>query len=429
MELRYRAIGRPLAAALASILAAPLPAQAQSAIAISGIFKVSVETLRIGQGAAARVGRNNSETRVADDSSRIAFNVTEDLGGGLQAIGQVTLQLPMSSGNVLQASGNTHLGMRSASMGRLFIGRQDVHYYNNESFLTYLAGDLRADSISVVSFMRDGVTAIAGATRTPNIIHYLTPNWGGFTAILAYSTGPSPGPATGQPNGSNVGAAFNPALIAQPQQGDLQSGIRKGYAIHVNPNFAGPNYRVGWSYWKSRPDVVAGATQPGNTLSSGDQLGNKLYGSFDVSGLRIGVVVDKSRIKASTPGAGLAGVSGIGGIAGGAFSAGTELGNRTAWSIPMTYATGNNRFHFHYTRARDDRATQGIRDGARMIALSYQYLLSKRTAVGLTYAKITNDTGAAYNFFTSTSLGNSAGSAVTAGEDPRIFSGTIRHAF
>ena len=89
---------------------------------------------------------------------------------------------------------------------------------------------------------------------------------------------------------------------------------------------------------------------------------------------------------------------------------------------------GNNQFHFHYTKARDDKVT-AAQDGAKMIALSYQYTLSKRTSVGLTYAKITNDAGAAYNLFTTASLGNSTGAAVAAGEDPRIFAGTIRHAF
>ena len=88
---------------------------------------------------------------------------------------------------------------------------------------------------------------------------------------------------------------------------------------------------------------------------------------------------------------------------------------------------GNNQFHFHYTRARDDRITVA-QDGARMVALSYQYTLSKRTSVGITYAKITNDAGAAYNFFTATSLG-SASAAIAAGEDPRMLAGTIRHAF
>src|SRR4051812_2154349 len=179
-----------LAVAVAGALAAPGLAMAQSSVTISGIWKASLENLRIGSPGAGRVGLNTSENRVADDSSRILFNVVEDLGGGLQAISQAALRMPMASGNVIAMSGNTHVGLRSASLGRIFVGRQDVHYGNTESDMSVLAGDLRADSVSILAYMANGV-AVANATRTPNIIHYTTPNFGGFTAIVAYSTGPT----------------------------------------------------------------------------------------------------------------------------------------------------------------------------------------------------------------------------------------------
>ncbi len=385
-----------LAVAVAGALAAPGLALAQSSVTISGIFKASLESHRIGSPGAARAGLNNSETRISDDSSRIIFNVVEDLGGGLQAIGQADLRLPLASGNFVAFSGNTHVGLRSKTMGRIFVGRQDVHYVNTESNLTSLAGDLRADSVSLLAFMRDGTTAIAGATRTPNIIHYTSPNWGGFTVIGGYSTGPT-GAATGQPNNTGVASAA--------QQTDLSTGIRKGRAFVLNPNYEAANWQVGYSYWNSRPD------SGGATLGTGDQRSDKLYGSFKIAGFKLGLAWDRSRVRSST-----------------GATPGTTLGNRTAWSIPIGYVMGNNQFHFHYTKARDDKAT-AAQDGAKMIALSYQYTLSKRTSVGLTYAKITNDAAAAYNLFTTTSLGNSTGAAVAAGEDPRIFAGTIRHAF
>jgi predicted porin len=366
-----------LAVAVAGALAAPGLALAQSSVTISGVFKVSLENLKI----PGRVGVNTSETRLSDDSSRIIFNVVEDLGGGLQAIGQVDMRVNMEQGT-LAASGNDHVGFRSKTMGRFFIGRQDLHYFNRESNLTDLAGSLRADSISLIAFTRDG-TAIAGATRTPNVMHYTSPNWGGFTVVAAYSTG------------------SNPASTATGQ-GDLASAIRKGSAWNINPNFASGNWQAGWSYWQSKSDVT------GATLATGDQRSNRLYGSFRIAGFKLGLAWDKSRIKSQATGANLA--------------------ERTAWSLPVSYTMGNNQFHFHYTRARDDRATAAS-DGGKMVALSYQYTLSKRTSVGLTYAKITNDAAAAYNFFTSASLGNSAGAGVAAGEDPRLFAGTIRHAF
>jgi len=414
-----------LVVAVAGALAAPGVALAQSSVTISGIFKASLENMRIGSptvGVPAivnqavtvgRTGLNTSENRISDDSSRILFNVVEDLGGGLQAIGQADLRMPMGSGNFIAMSGNTHVGLRSASLGRIFVGRQDVHYGNTESDMSVLAGDLRADSVSLAAYMRDGTTAIAGATRTPNIIHYTTPNFSGFTAIVAYSTGPA-GNATGQ--------ATSTGVVGANQQADLISGIRKGSAFHVNPNYAASNFQVGYSYWNSKPDGG------GATLATGDQRSDKIYGSFKIAGFKIGLSWDKSRIKASTASAGgLAGVTGTGGVVGGAFNSGTEIGSRTSWSLPISYIMGNNGFHFHYTKNRDDKATN-VQDGAKMVALSYQYTLSKRTSVGLTYAKITNDVGAAYNFFTVSSLGNSA-SNVNAGEDPRLIAATIRHAF
>jgi predicted porin len=284
-----------------------------------------------------------------------------------------------------------------------------VHYVNTESYLA-LKGDLRADSTSLLSFVQG--TAIANASRTQNIIHYTTPNWGGFTVIAGFSTNPS-----GQ---------------------DLDGGTvaRKGRAWVVNPNFEGRNFQIGYSYWSSKPDAgttttfacngaptnvtaatsnVTGVTTISATCAAGtttaavaavDQRGDRLYGSYAWGGLRVGLAWDKSRLKTIT---------------------GTETNRRTAWSIPVGYVWGPHEIHGHYTKARDDKVT-AAQDGAKMIALSYAYNLSKRTALAFTYAKIRNDTGATYNFFTSTSLGDAAG-AVLAGEDPRIFAFTMRHAF
>ncbi|MEO7157049.1 MAG: porin, partial [Vicinamibacterales bacterium] len=139
-----------LAVAVAGALAAPGLALAQSSVTISGIFKVSLDNQRIGSPVAARAGTNTSETRIADDSSRVIFNVVEDLGGGLQAIAQLDWRIQFDQGQDA-ISGNNHVGLRSKSMGRIFVGRQDLHYFNRESNLTDLAGSLKADSISLLA--------------------------------------------------------------------------------------------------------------------------------------------------------------------------------------------------------------------------------------------------------------------------------------
>lgn len=367
-----------LAVAVAGALAAPGLAMAQSSVTISGIFKASLENIRIGSKVAAT---NATESRIADDSSRIIFNVKEDLGGGLAAIGQIDVRFNISSGvaGSTAASGNTHVGLLSNSLGKFIVGRQDVHYFNNESSLTALAGDLRADSISLMSSAGGGTQAIAVTSRTSQVMQYTSPNFGGFTISGAYST-----------NGANG------------VQTDTTTTVRKGSSWNLNPNFKGSNFQVGWSYYRSKNDGG------GATLATGDQKSNKLYGSFNIAGFKLGLAWDKSTITDTT------------GVAG-------DISERTAWTFPVSYNMGAHGFHAHYTKARDDQKIAGD-NSAKMFAMSYQYSLSKRTSVGLTYAKITNAAAATYNFFTGTSLGNSPAAAAV-GEDPRLFAATLRHAF
>jgi predicted porin len=367
-----------IAVAVAGMFAAPA-ALAQTSVTISGLLKGGFESLSYGNSA-----RNNTgQSGVVDDSSRIVFNVVEDLGGGLRAIGQVDVRGTGGgdSNAGLSAAGNTHVGLQSKAWGRIFIGRQDLHYFNRESDLTSKAS-LRADSISILAYVAPGTNqAIAGATRTGNVVHYTTPNWGGFTLIAAYSS-----------TGNTTNA-----------ESDIGSGIRDGYAWNLNPNFAAANFQVGYSYWNSKPDGGA------NTLAAGNQRGDRLYGSYTFPfGLKIGLAWDKSKIKGATNG--------------------VEIANRQAWSLPISYTWGNHSVHFHYDKANNDKTTAAD-DAATMWAIAYAYDLSKRTSAALTYAKISNKPGAAYNLFTSTGALGLGNVAPAPGEDPKMFGVTMRHAF
>lgn len=367
-----------LAVAVAGVFAAPAVAFAQSSVTISGLLKGGIENVSYSNVAAPGLA-NKSQHGVADDSSRIIFNVTEDLGGGMAAIGQLDMRIKpddlqgaaaTNPSNVV--SGNSFFGLRSSQWGTISIGRRDLHYFNRESNLTDKAS-LRADSISLLAFAGGGGTAIAGATRTQNVVHYLSPNWSGFTFILAYSSNPS---AT---------------------EGDINSGIRRGSAWNFNPNFQAANWQVGYSYWDSKPDAV----------TNGNQRGDRLYGSYVFPfGLKLGLAWDKSRIKTTT---------------------GVTTSKRDVWSLPIGYTWGNHNIYFHYDHAGNDKATAAD-DKATMWALAYAYDLSKRTSVAVSYARINNHSGAFYNFFTNASLG--VGQIATpVGADPRMFGVTMRHAF
>jgi len=368
-----------LALAVAGVLAAPAVAMAQSAVTISGVFKASLDNFSIGNPNAARpAGGNTSETRVTDNSSRLIFGITEDIGGGMSGIAQVDMRLNTDTG-ALAASGNTWVGLRGTSWGTVTLGRHDLHYGKQPDDIAVKAGALQAASVSLMDFVPNGTTAIAGATRTNNVLRYDSPNWSGFAFTAAYSSNP-----TGQ-------------------EADLTSGVRKGNAWNFNPTYTANNFGVGWSYWNQKAD--AGGVSA--TLGGSDQKSNVFYGYWTGGGFKVGAALNQSKVENGTTGA--------------------QLFDRRAWTIPVSWTSGSHNVYAHYTKANKDKVA-GDGTEAKMIAVAYVYDLSKRTSVGVTYAKIDNGANAAYNFFTNTTFGG-ANTASLAGEDPRLLALTLRHAF
>jgi len=408
-----------IAVAVAGVFAAPA-AFAQSSVTISGQIKGGFEQLKLSNAATGVNRGNTSQTGVVDDSSALVFSVTEDLGGGLAAVVRLDMRIkPDDGGGVNSAagaitgtynagnviSGNSHFGLLSKEWGRIVFGRQDLHYFNTESNITD-KGSLRASSTSLLSYI--GGAAIANATRTTNVVHYLSPNWSGFTFILAYSS-----------NQFNTEADIGGSTAAGANT------IRKGSAWNFNPNFAAANWQVGYSYWDAKPDFTGPLVAQLNasygsavaTAAPVNQRGDRFYGSYVFPfGLKIGLAYDNTKFKNVVTGA--------------------TTNKRDAWSLPVSYAWGNHTVHVNYSKAGDDKQVNG-EQGAQMWAFAYSYDLSKRTSLALTYAQIKNKNpdslgvgGGTYNLFTSTSLGlgGSAG-AMTPGEDPKMFGLTMRHAF
>jgi len=401
---------RLLAVAVAGALAAPAVAMAQSSVTIAGVFKVGFDSYSISSpGATRTTGVNgssfhNNEMRVSDQSSAIRFNVVEDISSGLQAVAQLDVRFQPDQGNAgvssnVIGSGNTWVGLRGNSWGTISLGRFDLHYGKQPDDIASKAGSLMASSNAIMAYAGGGATAIGNATRTQNVIRYDTPNWSGFTLTAAYSTNPG-GP-----------------------EADLNSSASKGYAFNLNPQFASGPWGVGWSTWRSQADA---GVQTGFTAAGGfavpitapttqlELTGNIVYGWFSFPfGLKLGLAIDRSSIDTKTL----------------ATNTTAASSKRTAFNVPVSYNFGPHTVYFSYSQARNDTATTAD-DGAKLIALAYNFDLSKRTAVGVTYAKITNDSGATYNFFTNTPAGfGSSGSTLAAGEDASLLSLVLRHAF
>lgn len=362
-----------LALAVASVLAAPATALAQ--VTISGVFKVGIDQYKISN--TARTG-NTNEMRITDNSSRIIFSVTEDLGGGLAAIGQWDVRSAMDSGSAMATSGNTWVGLRSSSWGSLTLGRHDLHYGKQPDDTAAKAGALMAAAVSLMDFVGGGGTAIAVTSRTANVVKWDSPSWGGFTLTAAYGMAGSV---------AATGAAAN--------EGDL-GGAEKGNMWNLNPAFTASNWQIGASLYHSAQEAT-GAEQEGQVV----------YGYMRFGGWKIGAAYNSSSVS---------------------NAAGADTSDRNAWTIPASFTTGAHNFYVHYTKADDDDIMPGD-ESAKMWAFAYVYDLSKRTSMGVTVTKLDNGPQAAYNFFTNTGALGSTNSTLTAGEDGQLIAFTVRHAF
>ena len=111
-----------IAAAVAGLIA--VPALAQTNVTISGRFAVGYQNYSLSGGGTTGKDTYNG---ISDQSSRLIFNVVEDLGGGLKAWGQVDSRFAPDVGGATWAGGNTGMGLMG-SWGKFTMGRWDVHY-------------------------------------------------------------------------------------------------------------------------------------------------------------------------------------------------------------------------------------------------------------------------------------------------------------
>ena len=416
-----------LVVAVAGALAAPAVALAQTAakspgayqvspadagggtsVTISGNFLMSLENQNVGNAAATRL--KNSETRLQDESSSLVFGVKENLGNGLAAVGRLDFKFNAPAGT-LGAFGESWIGLDSKTWGSVTAGRHSLHYFKAPDDSYFLGASYRVHPSTLLDFAGAGRVAIANATRTPNTIKWTSPSFSGLQAIVAYSASP-----TGANGVSADSTAGNTA--------------RDGRGWNINPTYTSDNWAAGYSFWDAKTDaptavysaalqglgnnggLPAAGTPAVGQLASADQRSDSFYGHYTSGGWKLGFIWNKTKLTAAATAAGLA-------------PTGAEVGNRTAWSIPLRYATGPHAFMAAYTRASDDSATP-LQDGAKMWALTYAYTLSKRTFLALSWANLKNDGAGAYTPYVSSA---SVNGGLAPGESARTIALGIRHNF
>ncbi|MFP5392346.1 MAG: porin [Gammaproteobacteria bacterium] len=364
-------------ALLGALGAAAGSAQAQSAVTIYGIVDAGL--------VAERGGANGNVTRVSSgvgSASRLGFRGAEDLGNGLSAIFVLEAGARIDTGEI-DSSGTlfnrqAYVGVKSASLGSLSLGRQYTPYYLALSTVADPFGAGYAGSA------KNLFPAAGNNTRVSNSLVYSSPVKGGFNADLLYALGEQAGSNTaGRQIGASVGytaGKFNARLAYNYRDNDLTAAA--GAA--------------------QNPPVAAADRQSGrNTLLAANY-------DFTVARAYAAVSVDKGLNSAVLPNAN--------NPYGAAVRPVASLDSRDyllGASVPLS---GANTLLASWIR-KDDRS---FRDqDADQWAVGFLHALSKRTSLYAAYARIDNKRGAGYTVGNNTDVG-SGDSAVNLG---------VRHTF
>jgi len=378
-----------IALALASLSGA---AFAQSNVNISGEFKLGFENVTA-NGATAANANLTSRTRVSDSTSYLRFTGEEKLGNGLTAWFQVETDINASGVGGTLGNRNTAVGLKG-DWGNVFMGKWDAHYSEQNGAGVDDGGKLSLNhatrAVSIIS-QAPVVTAAGGANangvvrigdRLPNLIAYLTPDFSGFSGKIAYGTGSEDTTANIRAKDSNL------QLAAYYRNGPINAF---------------------YSYLSQKNIGATGA------LDGYDLKGNRLGVAYKFGEFKVGLIWDTT--KSETRGVALA----------------SNL-KRSAWALPVSYVTGPHGFYYTYARANNTSGTiagAAIANdtGAALNVLAYNYSLSKRTDVGVSWARISNKTNGQYDFWDNSVSGNGRPANLPRGADPSSLSFNLRHAF
>lgn len=155
---------------------APLGAAAQSSVSIYGRMDTSVESIKRGAGSAIQMNNN---------SSRLGFRGTEDLGGGMKALFGIEFGVGSDDGTLGDpAFRGTYVGL-SGGWGTFAAGRLDSSsptrtpiYGMIGRHMEFAARDGGSTAI--------GTSVLNARTRVSNALGYASPNMGGIVVRAAH---------------------------------------------------------------------------------------------------------------------------------------------------------------------------------------------------------------------------------------------------
>ena len=290
--------------AVAAIGAFASAAQAQSSVTVYGILDVGYigSNSRVSSSAITSNGGQYKQTgsqfgQGAEQSNRLGFKGTEDMGGGTSAFFTAEFQLYPESTTVSGDSNGgllnrqTFVGLKKNGIGQTAIGLQYTPVFNAAAAtdvgqLNNMAGNVVYSATTGVGATGSSINNAAFTNRTSNTLSVKSDNFGGFTASAIYTLNNKNVSQINATSGGNTNASgwglgadytYNKFFIAASYQALKQLTT----ASNLNPTVAtsagtGAVTVTGSSPWTSASGEALGAgfASAGNPLNIQD---NQFY--------------------------------------------------------------------------------------------------------------------------------------------------------
>jgi predicted porin len=284
--------------------------------------------------------------------SRIGLKGSEDLGGGLKAIFNAETGFCAAGTNVTGGNSSgycsgggfmqrqSYVGL-TGDFGTVIGGRLYNPAYNNQVAIDPFGYGLTGSIGNTSLLAQNGVANLSRADQT---LAYVTPNFSGFNATLAYTF--------------NVGGANDPI--------NTSGSTSRAYWLSGNYNNGPITAGVDYSQISNGQNFAALSTLTGSPkIKMYDVFGGYDFGIAKVVGLYSNLKVD------------------------------SISGSQKQWLLGATVPVGPGAVLASYSVYKNDMGSPASAPQAKQAAIGYTYALSKRTNLYTSYSHISNSNGAA----------------------------------
>lgn len=407
-----------LTIAVAGALGAPGAALAQSSVEVYGTVHMSFNQVNF-----SRAGALNSASKwdVANHASNYGLRGRESLGGGMTAWFQIEQNAPLERSNnvaITPASRNSAVGIQGA-FGNLFIGQWTTPW-----------ADL------------DGLWSVGTVG-----------GWGPVTSIIGRreTTGAAPNPycSNQHTSGGAPITATNPACDAVESAGGVGHAFwrRVSQAVfYQSPVINGLQYKGAYQTNEARASSGTFGTGGFGSNANPSLWSHSIQWSGMGGAARVGFGYDRHN-EFTTPNRTDTGFTVKGGYNFGVvdlglayekmtYNTGSGECQGTGWAAALAFPVATGAIRASWSRASDlddvgcPGATTAARDnGASQYNIGYEHRFSKRTQVGVGYAKIDNDTSGVHNWTGLPPGSNGVTNGPGPGQDIRTIFVNIVHRF